>query len=142
MYEDMENKINNKDITLMINELRKQVSQLQNKVKLLEKKFKRDIKSVSKNKIKSTRIPSGFAKPSKVSDELIDFMNKESGSMVARTEVTKYLIKYIKDKSLQKMDDKRIIKPDDKLLDLLGSGEDEITYFNLQKYMNKHFIKE
>tara|TARA_B100000035_G_scaffold308153_1_gene312401 strand:+ start:1552 stop:1968 length:417 start_codon:yes stop_codon:yes gene_type:complete len=138
----MENEINGKEITIMINELKKQVSQVQNKVKLLEKKFKRDIKGVSKNKVKSNRSPSGFAKPSKVTDKLTDFMNKESGSMVARTEVTKYLIKYIKDKSLQKIDDKRIIKPDDKLLDLLGSGEDEITYFNLQKYMNKHFIKE
>ena len=138
----MENEINGKEITIMINELKKQVSQIQNKVKLLEKKFKRDIKGVSKNKVKSDRNPSGFAKPSKVTNKLTDFMNKDSGSMVARTEVTQYLIKYIKDKSLQKIDDKRIIKPDEKLLDLLESGEDEVTYFNLQKYMNKHFIKE
>ena len=138
----MENEINGKEITIMINDLKKQVLQVQNKVTLLEKKFKRDIKCVSKNKVKSGRRPSGFAKPSKVTDKLTDFMNKESGSMVARTEVTKYLIKYIKDRSLQKIDDKRVIKPDDKLLDLLDSGEEEVTYFNLQKYMNKHFIKE
>ena len=138
----MENDISGKDVTLMINEIKKQVLQLQNKVKLLERKFKRDIKCVSKDKKPLNRNPSGFAKPSKVSNKLTEFMNKESGSMVARTEVTKYLIKYIKEHSLQKANDKRKINPDDKLLDLLDSGEDEITYFNLQKYMNKHFIKE
>ena len=69
-------------------------------------------------------------------------MNKEAGTLVARTEVTQYLIKYIKENSLQNKENKRIIKPDDKLMDLLESGENEITYFNLQKYMNKHFIKE
>ena len=138
----MENEINGKDITNMLYELKKQVLQVQNKVTLLEKKFKRDIKCVSKNKVKNNRKPSGFAKPSKVTNKLTDFMNKESGSMVARTEVTKYLIKYIKENSLQKINDKRVIKPDDKLLDLLDSGEEEVTYFNLQKYMNKHFIKD
>ena len=51
-------------------------------------------------------------------------------------------IKYIKENSLQNAENKRIIKPDEKLMDLLESGENEITYFNLQKYMNKHFIKE
>tara|TARA_B100000424_G_C22874740_1_gene465756 strand:- start:346 stop:765 length:420 start_codon:yes stop_codon:yes gene_type:complete len=137
-----DNEINGKEITLMLNEMKKQISCVQNKVKLLEKKFKRDIKCVSKNKKTGLRKPSGFAKPSKVTNKLTDFMNKESGSMVARTEVTKYLIKYIKENSLQKINDKRVIKPDDKLLDLLDSGEEEVTYFNLQKYMNKHFIKD
>ncbi len=69
-------------------------------------------------------------------------MNKDSGSMVARTEVTKYLIKYIKEHSLQNKENKRIIAPDKKLSELLECGEDEVTYFNLQKYMNKHFINE
>ena len=94
------------------------------------------------DKIKAPRKPSGFARPSKVTDKLADFMNKEAGTLVARTEVTQYLIKYIKENSLQNKENKRIIKPDDKLMDLLESGENEITYFNLQKYMNKHFIKE
>ena len=136
----MNNNINDKDIILMLNELKKQVSQIQNKVKLLENKFKKDIKQASKNK-GPPRKPSGFAKPSKITDKLTEFMNKDSGSLVARTEVTRFLINYIKENSLQKVDDKRIIKPDEKLLDLLGSGEDEITYFNLQKYMNKHFLQ-
>ena len=137
----MENEINGKEITIMINELKKQVLQVQNKVTLLEKKFKRDIKCVSKNKVQNNRKPSGFAKPSKVTNKLTNFMNKESGSMVARTEVTKYIIQYIKDNNLPDKSNKKIIKPNSKLKSLLKIDKgDEVTYFNLQKYMNKHFI--
>jgi|TARA_B100001029_G_C14643050_1_gene225344 upstream activation factor subunit UAF30 len=132
------------DIMEMLVSLRKQVTQIQNKVKVLESNFKKKMKQTNKvnDKIKAPRKPSGFARPSKVTDKLADFMNKEAGTLVARTEVTQYLIKYIKENSLQNKENKRIIKPDDKLMDLLESGENEITYFNLQKYMNKHFIKE
>jgi upstream activation factor subunit UAF30 len=125
--------------------LKKQVLQIQNKVKSLESKMKKEIKlanKVSKTKSDNKRKPSGFATPSKVTKKLSDFMNKESGTMIARTEVTQYLIKYIKENSLQNQENKRIIAPDSKLLDLLESGNDEVTYFNLQKYMNKHFVKE
>ena len=132
------------DIMEMLVSLRKQVTQIQNKVKVLESNFKKKMKQTNKvnDKIKAPRKPSGFARPSKVTDKLADFMNKEAGTLVGRTEVTQYLIKYIKENSLQNKENKRIIKPDDKLMDLLESGENEITYFNLQKYMNKHFIKE
>lgn len=125
--------------------LKKQVLQIQNKVKALEIKLKKEIKEanrVSKVKVDGKRAPSGFAKPSKVTNKLSEFMNKDFGTMIARTEVTQYLIKYIKENSLQNKENKRIIAPDNKLLDLLESGKDEVTYFNLQKYMNKHFVKE
>ena len=133
------------EIFKMLLALRKQVTLIQSKVKVLESSFKKEIKHTTKQSKKSNkapRKPSGFAKPSKVSDKLTKFMNKESGAMVARTEVTQYLIKYIKDNQLQNQENKRIIAPDKKLLDLLDCGDDEVTYFNLQKYMNKHFIKE
>ena len=133
------------EIFKMLLTLRKQVTQIQVKVKTLESSFKKEMKHTakqSKKDNKEPRKPSGFAKPSKVSQKLTEFMNKDSGSMVARTEVTQYLIKYIKDHSLQNKDNKRIIAPDKKLSELLECGDDEVTYFNLQKYMNKHFIKE
>ena len=44
--------------------------------------------------------------------------------------------------NLQYNENKQVIKPDDKLKTLLGlTDEDELTYFTLQKYMNKHFVK-
>ena len=131
------------EIMELINSLRKQVSLIQTKVKMLEGGYKKHIKQAKKdnNKIKVTRKPSGFANPAKVTYKLTLFMEKDEGSLIARTEVTQYLIRYIKEHSLQDKENRRVISPDAKLLDLLESGKEEVTYFNLQKYMNKHFIK-
>ena len=86
------------------------------------------------------RAPSGFAKPSPISQELCDFLGKEAGSELARTEVTKHLTTYIKEHNLQAPEDKRKILPDAKLKKLLKVPKgDEITYFNLQRYLKPHF---
>ena len=68
-------------------------------------------------------------------------MDKPNGSEVARTEVTQFIISYIKNNDLQWKENRKIIKPDEALKSLLGNGNDEVTYFNLQRYMNKHFLK-
>ena len=61
---------------------------------------------------------------------------------MARTEVTRFIIKYIKDNNLQAQSEKKRIIPDEKLQKLLNSDSgEEITYFNIQKFMNKHFMK-
>ena len=61
---------------------------------------------------------------------------------MARTEVTKYLTQYIKNNSLQDQENRRKIVPDAKLKTLLNvKDSDEVTYFNLQKYMKVHFPK-
>ena len=60
---------------------------------------------------------------------------------MARTEVTKFIIQYIKQNNLQSESEK-IIVPDDKLHNLLNLSEnDVVTFFNIQKFMNPHFIK-
>ena len=125
---------------------RSQITMLQNQIRGLEKNVKKQIKTLAKeakkNKQKGNRKPSGFAVPSKISPELCQFMHKPPDSEVARTEVTQFIISYIKDKDLQWKENRKIIKPDIPLQTLLGNGEDEVTYFNLQRYMNKHFLKE
>lgn len=130
-----------------ISTFRGQLTILQNQVKTIEKSSKKYIKQLerelSKRKQKGNRKPSGFAKPSKISDRLCSFMNKPKGSELARTEVTQYLISYIKSNKLQNQQNKRLITPDKELKTLLGIEEnDELNYFNLQSYMNQHFIKE
>ena len=100
-------------------------------------------KVAAKSKNKGNKKPSGFANPTKVTKELCEFMNKQEGTQIARTEVTRALISYIKANNLQNKANKKIILPDEKLKFLLGiNQEQELTYFNLQKYMNKHFISE
>ena len=70
-------------------------------------------------------------------------MNKEEGTEIARTEVTKSICFYIKQHQLENSANSKIITPDDKLKSLLGIEDgQELTYFNIQKYMNKHFVKD
>lgn len=133
------------DIVSSIMGLKSEVSGLYSKLKLLEKAVNKEVKtlnkSVNKNKSKGNRKPSGFAKSSKISDSLCIFMNYPVGSEVARTDVTKYIINYIKEHNLQKPENKKLINPDDSLKSLLEVPEgDELSYFNIQKYMNKHFV--
>jgi len=121
------------NITQMISEVRKLQKQVVKEMKTSQRKNK-------KNKDKPKREPSGFAKPTKISSELCDFLSKPYGTEMARTEVTKYLTSYIKENDLQFQADKRKIVPDKKLAALLGVGKkDEVTYFNLQKWMKPHF---
>jgi chromatin remodeling complex protein RSC6 len=123
-----------------------QMSTLQQQVKTVEKNVKKELKNVKKDKKKekTKRAPSGFAKPTKVTNELCQFMDKPEGTEIARTEVTKALVTYIKTNNLleQGEDTKKKIVPDEKLKTLLGIDNNELnglTYFNIQKYMNKHF---
>jgi upstream activation factor subunit UAF30 len=126
--------------------VKNQIANMQQNLKQLEKNVKKQMKGfkkqVTKNKNKGNRAPSGFAKPSKVTKELCEFMNKTEGTEIARTEVTKALVTYIKENKLENESNSKIIKPDNKLKFLLGLEEgQELTYFNIQKYMNKHFVK-
>ena len=91
---------------------------------------------------KPPRAPSGFAKPALISKELCSFLGKPEGTEMARTEVTKHLTSYIKEHNLQDQSNKRKIIPDAVLKKLLNvQPKDELTYFNLQRYMKVHFPK-
>jgi len=123
-----------------------QIIGIQQQLKQLEKNVKKQMKGLkkeaTKSKNKGNRKPSGFAKPGKVTKELCEFMNKSEGTQIARTEVTRALIAYIKQNNLENSSNSKIISPDNKLKVLLDVDEgNELTYFNIQKYMNKHFIK-
>ena len=121
-------------------------SSLKTEFKALEKRWSRELKNAQKSKKRSkrggNRSPSGFVKPTKISDELARFLEKPLGTEMARTEVTKEINNYIRANGLQDKDNGRKIIPDGKLSSLLKiSKDDELTYFNLQKYMSPHFPK-
>jgi chromatin remodeling complex protein RSC6 len=89
------------------------------------------------------RVPSGFVRPTKISDELAIFLGKPVGTEMARSDVSRFINGYIRVNNLQDPQNGRNINPDTKLRALLRLGEnDELTYFNLQKYMKHHFIKD
>lgn len=113
----------------------------------LEKKATRELRAAEKASMKKkrkagNRSPSGFVKPTKISDELASFLGKPKGSEMARTEVTREINTYIRNHKLQDKENGRKINADKKLTSLLKLGsKDELTYFNLQKFMSPHFAK-
>lgn len=118
-------------------------------VKVLQKEHaklqKQSMKKVKKVPVDGAvkRSPSGFAKPTNLSDELCDFLGIDRGSAMARTIVTKHINEYIKKNKLQDEADKRHIIPDAKLKTILSLKEgDKLTYFNLQTYIKQHFRKD
>lgn len=130
-----------------INLLKKNINTVNSQLKKLEKQVKRKNKQMNreleKYKERKGKKPSGFAQPSKISTELCGFMNLPPETEIARTDVTKFVIQYIKDNKLQSETDKKRIVPDDKLTALLKPADgDVITFFNIQKFMNQHFIKK
>ena len=127
--------------------LRSQLTSVTGQVRALQKRADRELKNAhkaSKKRQKRTgnRAPSGFVKPTKISTELANFLGKPKGTEMARTEVTREINKYIRANKLQDKDNGRIILADTKLRKLLKlKKDDELTYFNLQRYMSPHFAK-
>jgi len=119
------------------------------RVKVLQKQVAQDQKTMSKksNKKKNAeggakRAPSGFAKPSRITSELAKFLKVDANEKLARTNVTKMITSYVKDHNLQNPANKKIIVPDANLKKLLKNGNEEVTFFNLQKFMKVHYIKD
>ena len=123
------------------------LSTLKSDFKTLEKTVSREMKAAQKlanKKRRNTnpRKPSGFTKATPISEELATFLGKSVGTEMARTEVSKEITKYIKAHNLQDASNGRVIKADAKLSKLLRLGkDDELTFFNLQRYMKVHFAK-
>lgn len=130
-----------------LNQLSAMIASLKTEYRVLEKKWSRELKTAQKTSAKrkrksGNRAPSGFVKPTRISDELAKFLDKPSGSEMARTDVTREINKYIRSHDLQDKENGRKINPDAKLKSLLKlKNTDELTYFNLQRYMSPHFTK-
>jgi len=123
----------------VVSDLKKLHKTVQKHMKDSNKK-RRNKKLADPNRPK--RAPSGFAKPTVISSELCNFLGKPEGTEMARTEVTKFLTQYIAEHKLQDQKNRRKILPDKPLQKLLNANSnDEVTYFNLQKYMKVHFPK-
>ena len=126
--------------------LRSQVTSITTQVRALSKSHEREVKAASKSARKKrksgNRQPSGFVKPAVISDELAGFLGKSKGTEMARTEVTREINSYIRANKLQDPKNGRRILADTKLRKLLKLKKtDELTYFNLQRYMSPHFPK-
>ncbi len=126
--------------------LRSQLTSVTSQVRTLSKKTERELKAAhkagKKKRKTGNRAPSGFVKPTKISSELANFLGKAKGTEMARTAVTREINSYIREHKLQDPKNGRRILADAKLRKLLKlKKDDELTYFNLQRYMSPHFAK-
>ena len=128
--------------------LRETASTLLGQLKRLEKNVRREMKDARKrrrrvkldeNGVEIKRAPSIFERPTQVTAELLTFLGRPAATLMSRSEVTKAVNEYVKAHELKNKHD---IKPDGPLRALLAIGEGEpLTYFNLQRYLNRHYIK-
>lgn len=135
------------EVLTLLSNFKSQIYSLQQTVRTLERNVKNKIQTLEreakKNKNKGNKKPTGFASPTNVTPEICKFMEVPEGTKLARTEVTKFLIKYIKENKLQNPTQKKFITPDktlSSLLDIKKHDKEPLTYFNLQSKMNKHFV--
>ena len=135
------------DLIAQVQGQQQQLAGLKAAIRALEKHTMRELKSALKQSRKGkkragARAPSGFVKPTQISKELANFLGRPVGTEMARTEVTKEINKYIREHDLQDPNNGRHILADKPLKNLLKLGQaDELTYFNLQRFMSPHFAK-
>ena len=137
-----------KAVSVNLNTLRETTSALLSQIKKLEKRVHREMKDARKrrrrvkldeNGVEIKRAPSIFERPTQVTAELLTFLGRPSGTLMSRSEVTKAVNEYVKAHNLK---DKHAINPDAPLRSLLSVPANEnLTYFNLQRYLNRHYVK-
>lgn len=131
-----------KEVSVLRSQCTSIISKIRNIKLQTEREKKAAVKEVKKRKM-SNRAPSGFLKPTAISNELADFVGKPYGSEMARREVTLFLNQYIRENNLQNPSNGRIILADEKLRKLLKlEPTTELTYFNLQSHMTSLFPKK
>ena len=139
------------EVNSSLNEMKVAQDKYRESVKKLNHVYEMMVKKEQKqaNKPKKERKACGFAVAVPVSDIMCEFMEVEKGSLIARTDITKRLNAYIKANGLENPENRQQILPDERLWKILGVDSDEeqragiiITHFNIQKYINGHFLKQ
>jgi upstream activation factor subunit UAF30 len=138
-----------KAVTSRLLALREMVSELVTEAKRLEKKSTKLQKLADKRRKRKAPVEGEEAKPARVSifqiptdisPQLCAFLGRPTGSQESRSNVTKFVTTYVKEHNLKNKHD---INPDAKLRSLLAvKAEEKLTYFNLQKYLNPHYLKK
>ena len=94
-------------------------------------------------KAKARAANNGFNRKQEITPKLREFLGLPAEELISRSEVTKFINKYITEKGLKHPDNGRQLILDDKLKELLKPPADVIvTYLNLQKYLSPHYVKK
>jgi upstream activation factor subunit UAF30 len=125
--------------------MQEEIEALRSDIKSLTKlvrKIKAKLDDPDGEKAKARVANNGFNRKQNVSDELRAFMGLAADEQASRSEVTKFVTKYITEKGLKHPENGRQLVLDDTLRTLLKPPADvQVTYLNLQKYLSPHYIK-
>jgi len=129
-----------KNLLSSLRELNRQVTRERKEVGKIVKKLN---KGQRKKRRGGNKSPGGFTKPAPLSSQMCTFLEVTEGTELPRTEVTRRVNAYVKNNDLQNPENKKQILADEKLKSLLYlKDDDELTYFNLQRFMKVHFLKK
>lgn len=127
-------------------DIKQEITALRTEVKTLTKlvrKIKAKQDDPNGEKAAARAANNGFNRKQNISDELRTFMGLAAGEQASRSEVTKFVTKYINEKGLKHPENGRQLILDDTLRTLLKPPADmQITYLNLQKFLSPHYIKK
>ena len=111
-------------------------------IKLLRKdlrKVKNLIEDPQGEKAKARSTSNGFNKPLDISEELRKFLKLAAGEQISRSQVTKKVNEYVTEKGLKQGQNINMDAPLKAILD--PPADVQVTFLNIQKYINKHYIK-
>ena len=131
---------------MSLENIQTEIAALRNDIKNLAK-LVRKVKSTQEDpdgeKAKKRAENNGFNRKQEITPKLREFLGLAGDELISRSEVTKFINKYITEKGLKHPDNGRQIILDDKLRALLSPPADvQVTYLNLQKYLSPHYVKK
>ena len=90
-------------------------------------------------KAKARSTSNGFNKPLDISEELRKFLKLGAGEQISRSQVTKKVNEYVTEKGLKQGQNITLDAPLQALLQVPEGTP--VTFLNIQKYLNQHYIK-
>ena len=132
-------------IKSLINNVRGVLKDVERQSKELDKMRNKKSRSKSDKALNGIPTTSGITKPVAISDELARFLGVEPGTLVPRNEVTKGVSAYVRKFELSDPTNKQKFvfggKPEGEVLKtVLGNPQEDVTYFNLQRYLKHHYL--
>jgi chromatin remodeling complex protein RSC6 len=104
------------------------------------RKIRQTIEDPSGEKQAARSANNGFKKPQDVTPELRAFLGLAADEKISRADVTGRINKYVSEKGLKAGQN---ITLDDALKGLLKVPEGvQVTFLNIQKYINPHYVKD
>ena len=133
------------NIKTQVNNIETHISSENNKsVQYKQPKIKETSMFKDQNSNKKVKLNVGFNIHRNITQELTTFM-KLKENVTSLNDATKYIMNYISSNKLQditNINTRKYINPDEPLQQLFNiKTNDKITYFNIHKYINQHFIQ-